>query len=67
MVESHKKFRNKKTGNIYQLISYALDCTNERDGTPVVLYCPEKQPETLYVREKEEFFRKFDAMEKDYG
>lgn len=30
---------HKKTGNKYQVIAdEAIDCTNERDGTPVVIY-----------------------------
>jgi hypothetical protein len=63
MIISGNKFRNKKTGNIYRLISYAVDCTNERDGTPVVVYCPDSEKETIYIREKEEFFKKFEAVE----
>jgi hypothetical protein len=53
------KFKNNKTGNIYRLLGYALDCTNSRDGTPCVVYYPDECDNTLYVREQTEFFNKF--------
>lgn len=47
-----------KTGNIYEVLELGdiIDCTNERDGTPVVVY---KRNGQFYVREKDEFERKF--------
>lgn len=59
------KFKNNKTGNIYRLLGYALDCTNERDSTRCVVYCPEQGDNTVYVREWQEFFNKFTEVKED--
>lgn len=49
---------HKKTGNRYQVIANeAIDCTNERDGTPVVIYYRDGM---FFVREKAEFIEKFE-------
>lgn len=54
------RYINKKTGDIYTVISSAIDCTNSRDGTKVVIYCPYNGPNNvLYVREEQEFNGKF--------
>ena len=46
-----------KTGNKYQVLTtVAIDCTNCRDGTPVVVYTDGKK---IFVRESKEFFEKF--------
>ena len=48
---------HKKTGNIYEVISLdATDCTNERDGTQVVIY---RCDGMMFVRERAEFLEKF--------
>lgn len=54
-------FRNIKTGKRYRLLAAAVDCTNERDGLPVVVYCPDDKGHTIYVREASEFYEKFTA------
>lgn len=47
-----------KTGNKYQVLSdSAIDCTNERDGLPVVVYYRDG---LFFVREKAEFLEKFE-------
>ena len=43
-------WKNKKTGNIYMLLAYAIDSTNERDGLPVVIYCPDDDGNTVEDR-----------------
>lgn len=49
---------HKKTGNEYQVIANeAIDCTNERDGTPVVIYYRDGK---FFVRDKTEFIEKFE-------
>ncbi|WP_243439778.1 hypothetical protein [Fundidesulfovibrio soli] len=53
-------YRNKKNGKLYVLLSKAVDCTNERDGLPVVVYCPRDDPAFVSVREEREFLAKFD-------
>lgn len=53
-------YRNKKNGKLYVLLAKAVDCTNERDGLPVVVYCPQDDPAFVSVREEREFLAKFD-------
>ena len=49
---------HKKTGNKYQVSAdEAIDCTNERDGTPVVVYYRDGM---FFVREKTEFIEEFE-------
>ena len=51
---------NRKNGKRYIVIAEGIDCTNARDGTPVIVYHPEEKPELVCIREKVEFFVKFD-------
>jgi len=56
--------RHNKTGNIYFILKVgAIDCTNERDGTKVVVYAPDDDENTIYIREEVEFFEKFSEMD----
>lgn len=55
-------FKHDKTGNLYRLLAHGIDCTNSRDGTGVVLYCPDDNEHTIYVREIEEFHSKFSIV-----
>lgn len=57
---SLKPVIHKKTGNKYFLISEALDCTNSRADTPVYIYC--NLNGQLFVREKHEFWEKFEKV-----
>lgn len=57
------KYRNKKTGEIYRRLAVGIDKTNSRDGLTVVIYCPDDNEHTVYVREVVEFERKFEMME----
>jgi len=56
----NNKYRNKKNGKIYIVISEVIDCTNERDGTICILYNDGKK---LFIREKKEFLEKFEEVE----
>lgn len=56
------RYRHKKTGNIYRHLAWATDCTNERDGTSVVIYCPDDDEHTIYVRDAKEHEEKFDML-----
>ena len=58
----NSKYRNIKNGNIYIVLNEAIDCTNERDGTEVIIYYPENRKEFLCVREKKKFLVKFIAI-----
>lgn len=55
-------YRHKKTGNIYRHLSFGLDCTNERDGTPVIIYQPIHNSEVVYVRTQVEHKEKFEIV-----
>lgn len=54
------EYIHKKTGNIYTVEGEAIDCTNSRNDTIVVLY--RNKEGMLFVREKGEFLEKFDAV-----
>ena len=56
------KYRNIKNGNVYIVINQAIDCTNVRDGTEVMVYYPENNKDLLCVRDKKEFLVKFIAI-----
>lgn len=56
-------YKNKKTGKTYKLLAYAIDATNERDGLPVIVYCPDDNGNSIYVREEKEFFSKFEPID----
>ena len=51
---------HRKTGNRYLMLAHGVDCTNERAGSPVVIYCPDDNQHTIYVRSVDEFYEKFD-------
>ena len=53
------RFRNKKNGMIYTYIEEVINCTNQQDGQVMVLYTKDN---LLFVREKEEFYKKFDRV-----
>ena len=55
--------RHHKTGTDYRLVGHAVDCTNARNGTPVVVYCNTKGD--LFVREAHEFFEKFTTIDEE--
>lgn len=58
-----RKFKNKKTGDIYIFVAAGIDCTNSRDGTPVVVYYQDNKENTIFVREESEFYEKFEPIE----
>ena len=51
---------NRKNGKRYVVLAEGIDCTNVRDGTPVIVYHPEDNPNRVCVREKAEFIVKFE-------
>jgi hypothetical protein len=54
---------NKKTMQRYLILSDAIDCTNDRCGNDVVVYCSDSEDDPLiYVRDKSEFIVKFDFV-----
>jgi hypothetical protein len=55
----HTCYINRKNGKRYVVLAEGIDCTNVRDGTPVIVYHPEDNPNRVCVREKAEFMVKF--------
>ena len=56
--------RHNKTGNIYFILKVgAIDCTNKRYGTKVVVYAPDDDENTIYIRDETEFFDKFSMLD----
>lgn len=66
-----KLVKHLKSGRVYRILydEDVVDCTNSRDGLPMVVYT--QHPPTpdgipvpkVFVREKEEFLQKFVPME----
>lgn len=52
-------YRNNKTGDSYRIVGRAIDCTNDRDGTKVIMYVKHGTIEPVYAREYSEFEQKF--------
>jgi len=63
-IASCRRWRNKATGDLYEVLALAVDCTNDREATLVVIYyavgCV-AVPQ--FVREAEEFRQKFDPAD----
>jgi len=55
-------YRNKKTKKIYRWLANGIDTTNDRDGLEVVVYCPNDNEHTVFVREAKEFDEKFEPL-----
>ena len=52
-------YRNKKKGNDYIYLGECLNCTNAQDGQDMIVYARDG---LLFVREKKEFFEKFEKV-----
>lgn len=57
--EAGELYRNNKKGTLYRVLHRAKDCTNARDGTPVVVYASVEDPDLVFVRDEAEFHTKF--------
>lgn len=56
-------FKHIKTGNIYKMIrDDVINCTNANDHQTMVLYKRPGFEELIFVREKEEFYKKFEPI-----
>ena len=59
-----QKFIHIKTGNTYEMIrDDVINCTNANDHQIMVLYKRNEDPDLIFVREKEEFYKKFKKFE----
>ena len=57
-------FRHKKTGQHYRRLASGTDCSNARDGTPVVVYRREADPAgPVFVREEDEFYEMLEGVD----
>lgn len=52
-------YRSLKTGGVYRRLATGTDTTSSRYGLPVVIYCPDDNEHTIYVRSEEEFEEEF--------
>lgn len=55
-------YRNKKNHKECYIIGFAIDCTNARDGSRVVIYKTDDAL-AIFVRDEKEFFEKFEALD----
>lgn len=55
-------WKNKKNGNHYAILAHGIDCTNDRDGTEIVIYSKGDDPQMIFVREAKEFYDKFEVI-----
>lgn len=53
-------YTHKKTGQRYVMLTPAIDCTNARDGTPVVVYALKGDCARVCVRDEAEFHERFE-------
>ena len=53
-------YRHKKTGNLYRHLAVAVEKSQGRDGMPYVVYCPDDDEHTIYIREQSEMEIHFD-------
>ena len=49
-------YRNNKNGKLYTYLTTCINATNSSDGQEMILYAKD---DLLFVREKQEFFKKF--------
>ena len=58
------KFIHLKSGDTYEMIRDDVkNCTNANDKQIMVLYKRPEYPDLIFVREKEEFYTKFQKAE----
>lgn len=56
-------FRHLKSGRLYHKVGVAIDATNATEGRTMVIYCREDDPRAFFVREHEEFMKKFERVD----
>jgi hypothetical protein len=63
-MKTNNEFINLKDNKVYIVKGHGIDCTNERAGTPVVIYHEKGSPQ-VFVREESEFDQKFKPYQPD--
>lgn len=56
------RYRHKKTGHIYLHLAVATDATSDQ-WRVVVVYCPDDNEYSIYVREQGEFEAEFEMVD----
>lgn len=56
------RYKNKKSGGVYIRLANGIDATNSRDGLPVIVYCPEDNGNSIFIRDEKEFYEKFEII-----
>ena len=56
-------FRHKITRVVYRYLASAIDRTDSREFTPVIVYCPDDNEHTIYVKEATEFDKEFEFID----
>jgi hypothetical protein len=59
-IQPRQLWLHKKTGNLYRIVDEAVDATNARSGTRVVVYTRDDGTPGTYVRDLQEFLEKFE-------
>ena len=58
-----KLFKHLKTGNTYEMLrDDVINCTNANDDQIMVMYKRADLPDLIFVREKSEFYQKFEEI-----
>lgn len=58
-----KKYKHLKTGDTYEMVrDDVINCANANDHQTMVLYKRDGYPDLIFVREKNEFLQKFEAI-----
>jgi len=56
------KYKNLKKGTVYEVLrTGVINCTNAQDGQKMVLY---SNGELVFCREENEFYQKFEKIDK---
>jgi len=76
MKRNKMSYRNKKHGNLYEVITICTDCNNDRRNEKAIIYTKKQSwftkfraviirlllPNDVYVRNTDEFCEKFDEV-----
>jgi len=57
------KYKNKKTGEVFRHLAFGTDHTTDRDGSRVIIYCPDDNDNSIHVREEKDFFANFEETQ----
>lgn len=54
-----QRVKHNETGNIYMVLAHATTTTKAATGESVIVYCPDDEENTIYVKEQKEFYETF--------